>query len=171
MKPPKYKSDRFILRPYSKNDEQRFVEMNLDSVTQEFMGGTDNSEDSERKLFESIFALYEKKSKDRWFWIWGIYENEKLVGHFELKETEHTADDELEIVYIIHPDERRRGIMREILDLIKDKQTELNKKIIATVNFKNINSMALLERWGITKRQTIRETDSDYEYLKVWLKS
>ena len=168
MLPPIYKTERFELRPYSPDDEKRFVEMGTDKVSTEFMGGSTGKESGEIALFRNIFNIYKNKDSNRWFWIWGIYENDKLVGHFELKETEYTNKNELEIVYMIHPNERQRGIMKEVLEFFKNNQTIWNKRIIATLDFENKASISLLENWGIEKKVTLK--DEDGEYLKVWLK-
>lgn len=169
MRPPELHSDRLILKAYAEADEDRFVEMALDPVSIAFMGNSSGNPEAERKLFRSIAELYERQD-DRWFWIWGAYDRrDTLIGHVELKETEHTAENELEIVYLIHPDERRKGYMREILRRMKSEQRVWRKRIIATVNPANKSSIDLLEEWGIDERESVTNSKSGRPYLKITL--
>ncbi len=168
MKPNKLKTKKYELRPYSMYDENRFVEMCLDEEVVRFMDGANGDEKAERVLFKKIFEIYADTSSKRVFKIWGIYDRDKLCGHLELKETEHTSDKELEIVYMIHPAERGKGIMCEVLDLIKENQFFLQKKIIATVHKDNTKSRRLLKRWGINRQEFYKEGEE--EFVKVWLK-
>jgi RimJ/RimL family protein N-acetyltransferase len=170
MKPPILKTNRFILKPYRKKDETRFIEMSTDSDSVQFMGGAEGGIEAEKALFNSIFKLYKSNDSNRWFWIWGIYENDLLIGHFELKETDHTSNNELEIVYMVHPKQRKSGVMTEVLELFKTKQYEFKKKIIATVNPKNVKSISLLNKWGILKQDKIKNKDTENYYYKFWLK-
>ncbi len=165
MYPPIYRTQRFSLLPYRLKDEDRFVEMTLDPMVLRFMGGGgEGDETSERKFFQKIFSIYEKKEMSRWFWIWGIYDGDKLCGHFELKDTQYTDVQELEIVYMVHPKERRRGIISEVLAFFKAKQGEWNRRIIATVNTKNQASISLLEAWGISQKEIIHLKEGDPFY-------
>ncbi len=169
MKPPIYQTPRFTLKAYTPKDENPFVAMCIDPVSVTFMGGAEGIEAQERELFQRISKLYEKENVTRWFWIWGVYEGEKLCAHLELKETGHTNPDELEIVYMVHPEHRRKGVMTEVLALLKENQVEWKRKIIATVSPKNIVSLSLLEKWGIDKQEVVKDSDGGDDYLKVWL--
>ncbi len=167
MKPNILQTKKYELRPYSTHDENRFVEMCLDEEVVRFMEGANGDEEAERVLFKKIFEIYEDIASNRVFKIWGIYDRNRLCGHLELKETEHTSDKELEIVYMIHPGERGKGIMCEVLDLIKENQFFLQKRIIATVHKENTKSLRLLKRWGIERREYY---GAEKEFVKVWLK-
>ena len=167
MRPKILQTANYELRPYSNQDEDRFVEMGMDEEVVRFMEGATGKEQAERALFKKIFEIYADTSTNRIFRIWGIYEGNKLCGHLELKETEHTSDEELELVYMIHPAERGKGIMCEVLDLIKQNHFFLQKGIIATVHTENTKSIRLLERWGINRRAYY---GAEKEFVKVWLK-
>jgi len=168
MYPPKLKTSRLSLTPYSPKDEDRFVEMALDEASIRFMGGASGDEQEERRLFKKILEIYEGENK-RWFWIWGIYQKNLLSGHLELKETTHTKAHELEIVYMIHPNERRLGIMTEVLALLKKQQTFWQKRLIATISPDNLASIALLQRWGIETEEILVNDETGKEYLKLLL--
>ena len=162
MRPSILQTNKYELRPYSIHDENRFVEMSLEEEVVRFMDGANGDEDEERALFKKIFDIYAATSSNRVFNIWGIYEKDKLCGHLELKETEHTSDKELEIVYMIHPAARGKGIMCEVLDFFKENQFFLQKRIIATVHKENTKSRRLLKRWGIDRQEFYKEGEEEF---------
>lgn len=167
MIPPAIPTTRYILKPYTVNDLDRFLEISLDKEVSQFMSGIADNAEEETRLFYKIFDVYAKDT-ERWFWIWGIYAGNKLCAHLELKETDVTSNNELEIVYMVHPEERRKGLMTEVLSVIKESQYQWGKRIIATVYPDNEKSIALLEKWGIEKTET--EIDENNEpYLKFLL--
>lgn len=168
MIPPTYHTKRFTLQAYRLEDEERFIEMALDPISIKFMGGATGDETKERQLFHKCQEIY-KRQDERWFWLWGVYQHNQLCAHFELKETEHTLKDELEIVYMVHPAERGKGLMTEILSFLKVKQHDLQKRIIATVSPENVNSISLLEKWGVEKREVLKDDETGKEYLKFLL--
>jgi len=92
-----------------------------------------------------------------------------LCGHLEVKQTEHTKENELEIVYMVHPDDRRTGIMTEVLTLMKQQQVTWRKKMIATVYPNNFASLSLLQKWGIEKEEILIDSETGKEYLKLTL--
>jgi len=168
MIPIELKSERFIIRPYNRSDEDRYIEMVLDEISNEFMGGATGIESKEREVFKKIFSVYENEN-ERIFWIWGIYKDDILYGHLELKETEHTIENELEIVYMVHPQCRNIGVMTEILYLIKQNSNFLGKTLIATVSADNTVSIKMLEKLGIVRKEIIVDEDSKDEFLKLVL--
>lgn len=163
MYPPILKSNQFILKPYKQVDEKRAIETALDSISKRFMGGN-----NENPSLKKVFEVY-KRTDDRWFWIWGIYKNDLLCGHLEIKETENTNENELEIVYMIHPEERRKGIMTEIFSLLKTEQKNWGRRIIATVSYDNANSISLLKKWGIDKKESRFNRQTGKESFKIIL--
>lgn len=171
MNTPTIVTPHFTLAPYTLKDEQRFVEMVTDSESVKFMGNSTSDVEKERAFFNGrVIPFYSKTKTNRIFYVWGIYVKGLLCGHFELKETTHTNNTELEIVYLIHPDARGKGLMGKVLDYFKTNQNKWGRTIIATANPKNKKSMHLLKKWGITKQKTIVDTEKEnYEYLKVWL--
>jgi len=167
MRPPKLKTKRYKLSHYEDTHEDRFVEMGLDPLSIKFMGGASGIEAEERAMFKKIQSLYDSDGT-RWFWIWAITQKNILCGHLELKETEHTNEDELEIVFVVHPDKRGEGIMTEVLQFLKSHQHNWKRRIISTVSPNNKASMALMNKWGIEKREVI-EDEEDGDYYKLTL--
>ncbi|WP_062060673.1 GNAT family N-acetyltransferase [Aquimarina longa] len=168
MYPPVLKTNHLTLKPYTSDDEDRFIEMTLDIRSTQFMGGASGNEIEERKLFKKGLEIYKRNDK-RWFWLWGIYRGDLLCGHLEIKETDHTNNNELEIVYMVHPEERKKGIMTEVLSLLKQNQKNWHKRIIATVNPKNLNSISLLKKWGIDKKEILISSETGKKYFKLTL--
>lgn len=170
MLPPVLKTHRYILSPYRKEDEARYLEMVLDDEVIRFMGGVTGNAEEEKGRFKKIFDIYEQDNK-KWFWIWGIYRNGILCAHLELKETEHTGLDELEIVYMVHPNERREGLMSEVMRFLKIAHPHWQKTIIATISPQNLVSAALLEKWGVDKKELQYEDETGDVYYKLTLKN
>jgi RimJ/RimL family protein N-acetyltransferase len=166
MKPPILKTKRFSLKPYRKTDRKRFKEMVSDPDSVRFMGGPDENVETGKNLFEKVFEVYQKED-GKFLLIWGVYAGKKLVAHFELKETEHTSGDELEIVYMVHPDERKKGVMTEIMDFVKKNQILWHRPLIATVDPQNEHSLSLLEKWGIEKKESLEDPETGEKYLKL----
>ncbi len=164
MYPPILETERLILKAYQSEDEEAFVEMTSDEYHTEKVG----DEKTRRDLFHKCFKIYASKD-DRWFWIWGVFKNDQLCGHLELKDTEHTNENELEVVYSVHINERRKGVMFEVLCLFQKMQKEWDRKIIATVDFDNLKSIQLLEKIGIENKEIYTDEDGD-QYFKFTLK-
>ncbi len=171
MYPPIYCTKKFTLRAYCTSDEDRFVEMALDALSVRYMGGATGIEAKERQLFKKCFGIYANGESERWFWIWGISSGNELCGHLELKDSEHTRADELEMVYMVHPKARNRGLMTDVLSFLKAQQHVWQRKIIATVSPDNQRSLAVLNKWGITHREKVLNKETGMTYHKVWLSS
>jgi len=168
MYPPILKTDRITLKAYVPENEDRRVEIDLDPVSTRFMGGSTDDEIQEREAFRSVFNLY-KRNAERWHWVWGIYTDDLLCGHLELKDTVNTNENELEIVYMIHPEERRKGIMTDTLLLLKQNQKSWKRRLIATVSPENTSSISLLEKIGIDKKEILVDPESGSETFKLTL--
>lgn len=169
MIPPLYKTHHYTLAPYQLKDLERYLEMTLDRDVVEFMGGATGDVEEEKAMFEKIFELYRSNERRRWFWVWAIYRDQTLCAHLELKETLDTADEELEIVYMVHPAERRKGIMNEVLNYIKTMQDTWKRRIIATVYPENKNSIKLLKQVGIDRQELITDSETGETFSKVWI--
>ncbi len=168
MLPPIFETSQCILKAYDLKDEDCFIEMALDKECIRFMGGATGIEKEERALFHKCFDIYKRMDK-RWFWIWGIYQNESLCGHLELKESIHTMPGELEIVYMIHPKHRRKGVMTDVCTFLKSMQATWDRRIIATVSPDNLFSLALCEKWGIDKKEVLTDKETGESYFKFVL--
>lgn len=161
MYPPVFATKTFSLQGYSLSHEERHVELMRDPTTRHFMDDEDETEEDVRNMFHKVFPIYEKSESTKWHWIWAIYKDSVFAGHLELKDTTHTTKEELEIVYAIHPEFRRIGLMTSVLFLLASKQEEWERKIIATVDPKNKVSLKVLENWGIDRIEIIQDDGED----------
>ncbi len=170
--PPVFDFGRFKLRPYVKEDEQSVVNMFREPTAHEAMRKEIMTIQQAKNLFAKTQGIYSSDKSKRWFWIWGIEVDGKNQGHFELKETDNTKENELELVYMLMPEVRRQGILTKILERFKREQVVWDKKVIATVNRHNTVSIQLLDlKWGIESREKIFEEDEDDFYWKFVLTS
>lgn len=168
MLPPTFTTKNLTVKPYEQEDEDAFVEMGMDDQSVRFMGGAQGNEQEERDLFRKIFTIY-KSNEARWFWIWGIYKDQTLYGHLELKESVNTSEGELAIIYMVHPSHRKKGVMTEVLAYLKSIQHQWNKRLIVTINPENKYSLALAERWGIDQKEMLTDKETGEKYLKLIL--
>jgi RimJ/RimL family protein N-acetyltransferase len=168
MLPPTYKTEHYSLEPYQPKDLERYLEMSLDKEVVAHMGGATGDRTAEEAMFQKIFELY-RSNAERWFWVWAVYRDQELCAHLELKETRDTAVDELEIVYMVHPGERGKGIMKEVLLFLKANQNCWKRRITATVYPGNEKSFYLLSKWGIERQELITDNDTGETFIKVWL--
>lgn len=168
MLPPTYKTENYTLEPYQPKDMKRYLEMSLDKDVIAFMGGATGDRKAEEAMFDKIFELY-RSNENRWFWVWAVYRNQELCAHLELKETKDTAENELEIVYMVHPQERRKGIMKEVLNFLKANQHLWKRRLTATIYPGNNTSFQLLRKWGIEEQVLITDKETGETFNKVWL--
>lgn len=91
------------------------------------------------------------------------------AAYSELKQTAHTATQELEIVYRVHPEERRKGVKAEVLTFFRKQQTKWQRTIIATVSPRNLHSVHLCLKSGSNKEETLHDTETGEKYLKLTL--
>lgn len=119
-------------------------------------------------LMGKIMKLYQKPLANRHFEIWAIDINDQFAGHFELKESEHTNEKELEVVYMLDQPYWGRGLMPEILKVINEHAQSFDKQVIATINPENKKTVRVLEKMGIEKQMWVGEGDD--RCMKVWIK-
>ena len=100
------------------------MEMAIAPQIIKFMGGASatGDEEKEREIFHWIFDCYSTDQDDKVQLFWGVHENDRLCAHVQLKDTIWTNKDELEVVYMVHPTERKRGLMTEVLATLSDEQ-------------------------------------------------
>ena len=160
---------RTKLRRYVDSDRKIFAELFTDPDVNHFMGGEhcETKEDA-YDLFDKSQQIYEGLFPGRHFQIWAIEYEGKLIGHFELKQTPNTGDDELEVVYLLDKDHWGRGLMPEVLNKINEYSSENGKQLIATVNPENIKTTKALKKSGVEKEAWIE--DNEGKVYKVWIK-
>lgn len=166
MNAPIY-TERTLLRPYRPEDEDRFVALFLDEEVNRFMGGPCGTREEAMALFRKAFEVYNGLFGDRHFEIWAIELDGYVIGHFELKQSNDTDGDELEVVYLLDQAYWGRGLLPEVLAAVNGYATGLGKRVIATVYPDNARTLRALEKTGIAG---IAQLEGDEKVLKIWLK-
>lgn len=163
------RTERTLLRRYTEKDRQIFAGLFTDREINFYMGGGHcaTSEDA-YNLFEKVFEIYKGKYEGRYFEIRGIEYEGKLIGHFELKQTDITEEDELEAVYLLDKKYWGRGLMPEILKHVNEYASGSGWKIVATINPENTKTVKALGKAGIESQNWIETPDG--KTLKIVLK-
>ncbi len=162
-------SNRAILRKYTDQDREAFALLFTDKEVNFYMGG-EHCETMEEayKLFDKCFEIYSGKYPERYFEIWAVEFENKMIGHAELKQTNNTTDNELEVVYLLDKNYQGKGFMTEILKELNEYAKRSGKKMIATVNPENEKSVRVLVKTGIEKEEWV--TEDEDKYYKIWIK-
>ncbi|MBK8552169.1 MAG: GNAT family N-acetyltransferase [Ignavibacteria bacterium] len=161
-------TNRTMLRKYIASDKKIFGELFTDREVNKYMGGQhcETPEDA-FSLFDKCFEIYNGSLQDRHFEIWGIEFEGNLIGHFELKQTQNTVGNELEVVYLLNKEYWGRGLMLEVLNQVNSYSSGMGKQLIATINPENINTVKLLKKTGIEREGWIE--DDEGKVYKIWL--
>jgi RimJ/RimL family protein N-acetyltransferase len=169
MNNPDIKTTRSILRKYKLADKEKYVYLFTDKEINHFMGGGHcETREVAEALFYKGFDIYNGLFPDRYFELWAIEIDGELAGHFELKQTHHTNDKELEIVYMLDKKYWGHGYMPEIIKEINNYSSGFDKQLIATIDPDNIKTVKALNKIGIEKEEWIE--DEDGKVFKVSLK-
>jgi RimJ/RimL family protein N-acetyltransferase len=147
---------RLLLRGLTKND---WVDVHKyasqESVCQYQPWGPNREEDSKGFVEQ---ALKDAVKEPRTRFIFAIVLNEDMVGVGELNIRDFTNRNG-EISYIVNPDYWGKGIATNVAKLLIDfgfKELKLHR-IYATCDPRNIGSLTVLEKVGMTKEGKIRE--------------
>ena len=161
------RTGRCLLRKYLENDREKFADLSVDKDVNFFIGGKCETREEAYNLFDKMFMIYEGKLLPRHFEIWAIDVNNEYAGHFELKQTGDTDEDELEVVYFLEKKLWGQGIMPEIIIEINKYAGSMNKKLIATVSSENSKTLKALRKIGIQKQESLAERNCSS--LKIWI--
>ncbi|HMS34321.1 MAG TPA: GNAT family N-acetyltransferase [Ignavibacteria bacterium] len=157
-----------MLRKYEVRDKEKFAELFTDTDVIKFMGGQHcETKEVAYRLFEKGFEIYNGLFPDRHFDIWAIELGGKMIGHFEMKQTNNTIGDELEVVYLLDKSCWSQGLMQEILIEVNKYASGLGKQLIATINLENEKTINALRKLKIEKEGWME--DDDGKVYKIWL--
>ncbi len=161
------KTQRCLLRKYDKKDREPFAELSVDKEVNFFMGGKCETKDEAYEVFDKVFKIYGGALLPRHFEIWAIEIEGEYAGHFELKQTSNTAENELEVVYFLDKRYWGMGLMPEIINEMNVYAGTMSKQLIATASSENSKTMRALAKAGIQKQEYIE--DEDGLSLKIWI--
>ncbi len=161
------RTQRCLLRKYDERDRETFAELSIDKEVNFFIGGKCETKEEAYAMFDKVFQIYGGALHPRHFEIWAIDVAGEYAGHFELKQTDNTGDNELEVVYFLDNRYWGKGLMPEIINEINKYAGSMGKQLIATVSSENVKTMKALAKAGIQKQENIE--DEDGTSLKIWL--
>ncbi|MEO3973205.1 GNAT family N-acetyltransferase [Streptomyces sp. CAU 1734] len=153
---PTLRTQRLVLTPYIRSDEDDFVALFQDTEVSRWMGDGPGSEEEDRALFGRIFTkVYARNLFD----VWAVRRDGVLAGHAEIKRTDEVRG--YEIIYALAPSAWGSGLGTEIAEaLIAHGFGTLGlTEIHATVAEPNRASLNLLERLGFVHVRDIAEDD------------
>jgi len=140
---------RLRLRKFTEADRGDFVRFSIDPEVNQYIGGRVESEEAANALFDKIQQVYNGLFGKRHFEIWAIEFEGRTIGSFELKQTENTETDELEVVYLVDKAYWGRGFIPETLRCINKYAHTIGCWVIATLNPENIKTVRALEKAGL----------------------
>ena len=146
-------------------DFHAFSEFMTDPEVNYYMDNITLNREEVEELFEKIIQLY-RKSPNKPFFVWSIESEGICIGHLELKETGHTVNNELEVVYLLNKKYWRKGIMRGLIKEIVRFADLQDKQVIATVDKGNLPSIELLRKIGVDREFALPDDD---QVLKIVL--
>lgn len=162
------RTKRLLLRKYTEADRAECVRILTDPEVNHYMGGRTEDPVEGNKIFDKIFEIYNGALGSRHFELWAIEYEGKMIGDFELKQTDNTQGNELEVVYMIDKPFWGKGLVPEILQEIVKYAASMDMAVVATLNPDNIKTVRALEKAGIEKDGWIGEGEE--RCYKVWLK-
>jgi RimJ/RimL family protein N-acetyltransferase len=116
--PPVLESARLRLRPNRMADADRFREMLVDSRSRHFNGRSGAAMHA-REGADLIRRNQEGCARgDRYNWTIVDADTDAMVGHIQLFNLDGLDDTSAQLGYMVHPDARGRGVLREALRLL-----------------------------------------------------
>ncbi|TNE91287.1 MAG: N-acetyltransferase [Deltaproteobacteria bacterium] len=146
--PATLETERLTLRPYARTDRDDAVRLHSDPVVSRYMG--DGTPGDGEALFHAIFGIY-NADEPRFFEIWAVEADGRFVGHAELKQTEHTTEGELELVYCLVPEAWGKGYGTALVGALTGRAESVGCRTIATVHPDNAASLHILHRWSFAE--------------------
>jgi RimJ/RimL family protein N-acetyltransferase len=153
---PTLETERLVLKPYEVEDADAFVELFADEAVARWMGDGPESRDENRAIFGRIFS--DVYPHDR-FDVWAVWEGDRFVGHAEVKDT--TDIEGHEIIYALSRDVWHRGLGSELARALASYCFDVLglDEVHATVDARNLASLAVLEKVGFVRVREIADDD------------
>lgn len=153
---PVLRTERLVLEPYVREDEEDFVALFQDTRVSQWMGEGSDTEENDRALFGRVFTkVYAANAFD----VWAVRENGVYVGHAEIKHTEDAGGHEL--IYALAANAWGRGLGTELARGIVDYGFGALglDEVHATIAEPNTGSIAVMEKLGFAHLRDIPEDD------------
>ncbi|ASY32181.1 MULTISPECIES: GNAT family N-acetyltransferase [Streptomyces] len=155
---PELRTERLVLSPYVRADEEDFVSLFQTAAFGEHFGDGMQSPEQDRALFARIFSYVYAEER---FPVWAVRLDGAYAGHAEIKPSPAPWLDGHEIVYGLAPRHQHRGLGTEVAAALTayGHETLGLAEVHATVDSHNAPSLALLERLGYARRREVKEDD------------
>lgn len=151
---PSLRSDRLVLEPYVRADEEDFVALFMDTRVSRWMGDGPEPEESCRALFSRVFThVYEPGAFD----VWAVRRDGRMIGHAEIKPSKEVEGHEL--IYALAHEAWGQGLGTELARRIVAYGFETLDldRVYATVAEPNAASLAALRKVGFRHVRDIAE--------------
>ena len=137
-----------LLRAWTPEDRAAWIALFADPDVLRFVG--DGRVDAERDgaIFDRLMAL-EIGPEQRLAFVYAAELGGEVVGHVELKRTEHTREREWELVYVLAQRARGRGLGSALASWGVGTAHAHGRRVIATVAPENAASLRILDRLGL----------------------
>ncbi|MFG2138879.1 GNAT family N-acetyltransferase [Streptomyces sp. NPDC048650] len=159
---PTLRTDRLLLEPYVRADEDDFVALFMDARVSRWMGNGPWPEADYRATFARIFThAYESEDFD----VWAVRQDGRLVGHAEIKPAKVVEGHEL--VYGLAPEVWGRGLGTELAGAVVTHAfgTWKLEQVYATVAEPNAASLAALHKLGFHHVRDLTEDDGTLTHV------
>ncbi|MDT0421278.1 GNAT family N-acetyltransferase [Streptomyces evansiae] len=155
---PELRTERLVLSPYVRADEEDFVSLFQTAAFGEHFGDGMQSPEQDRALFARIFSYVYAEER---FPVWAVRLDGAYAGHAEIKPSPAPWLDGYEIVYGLAPRHQHRGLGTEVAAALTayGHETLGLTEVHATVDSHNAPSLTLLERLGYARRREVKEDD------------
>ncbi|MEU1053286.1 GNAT family N-acetyltransferase [Streptomyces sp. NPDC005876] len=161
---PVLHTERLTFRPYRPEDEDHFVELLRDEEVCRWMGQDRVPEADLRALFRTILDdVYPKQMFDAW----GLWQDERFVGHAEVKKTGNV--DGHELITAPAPSYWGRGLGTEVAHgLLRHAAVNLGlTEVYAMVGADNAVSLAGCRRLGFSHVRDVVGDDGKVTKMMV----
>ena len=136
------------LRPWRAEDREAWIALFADPEVLRFVGDGRVDQDRANAIFDRLMSL-EIGPQQRFAFVYAAELDGEIVGHVELKQTEHTREQEWELVYVLARCAWGRGLGSALAKWGVRTAHAHRRRVIATVASDNAASLRILDRLGL----------------------
>ncbi len=136
------------LRPWRAEDRGAWLALFGDPEVLRFVGDGSVDQERDNAIFDWLIAL-EIGPQQRFAFVYAAEFDGEIVGHVELKQTEHTREQEWELVYVLARRAWGRGLGGALASWGVRTAHAHGRRVIATVAPENAASLRILDRLGL----------------------
>ncbi|MFJ7667233.1 GNAT family N-acetyltransferase [Lysinibacillus sp. NPDC097195] len=150
------KGDRIILREMKEQDWEEVHAYASQPIVCQFQPWGPNSEKESQEFVKQVLVDAMKNPRSRF--VFAVMEKERLIGAGEINIRDF-GNHQGEIGYIVHPDYWAKGYATEVSKMLIEFgfRTLHLHRIFATCDPRNVGSVKVLEKIGMTNEGRLRE--------------